>query len=133
MPTYSFGEESPLKFEISDKLAKRYNEAIDQYFKAQVRFNQKFGRKWDPSNDPIEMKWSSKQKKAWNQFARIFDYKLKTEGPYMANDIMDDYLIKNTVSALAVGGIVWGRGVTLAVGLGTLYGLLRGLERHHRA
>lgn len=138
---YSFGENSPLKFKIPDKLATRYNEAVEEWFKAQRRFNQKFGRRWDPKTDPIEMRWTSKQKKAWNEFARIYKYVLDAEGPFHENDLMDDFLVKNTAAGIAnrattgvgdqIGGMVlmgsvssssWRRVITLAAAGGALYG-----------
>lgn len=129
--TYSFGEDSPIKFEISDKLAKYYNEAVTEWFKAQQRFNQKFGRKWNPKNDTIEIKWSAKQRQAWNDFAKIFDKTIKLhdqeQGFFHENDIMDDFLVKNVVSAVAAAPKSWGVGLPLAVAGGVLYGLLRRL------
>lgn len=129
MPVYSFGEESPLKFHISDKLASRYNEAVKEFFKAQVRFNQKWGRKWDPVNDPILIKWSRQQKKAWADFAKIFDKVNAQQGPFHANDIMDDFLVKSVSDVSDVSGAVgvWGRYISDAAALGALYGFLRGL------
>ena len=73
MPVYSFGQDSPLKFDIPDKLAKTYNDATLEFFKAQQRFNQKFGRDWDPVKEPIKIKWSKAHRKAWRDFGRIFD------------------------------------------------------------
>lgn len=127
MPTYSFGEESPLKFQISDRLADRYNEAVEEFFKAQTRFNQKFGRRWDERKDPIDVRWTKKQRQAWNDFAKVFKLVVEETGPYHANDIMDDFLVKNTVSVLSVDDNPWGRIITLAATGAALYVLLRGL------
>jgi hypothetical protein len=127
--TYSFGVDSPLKFQISDKLAKNYNEAVVQFLKAQQRFNQKFGRRWDPIKDPIELRWTSKQQKAWNDFAKVFNEVVKDQGPIHVNDILDDYLVKDV--ALQEAQRLMGNGgsyITTAVTLGALYGLLRGLN-----
>jgi N-acetylglucosamine kinase-like BadF-type ATPase len=118
---YSFGEDSPLKFEISDKLAKYYNEAVEQFFNAQRRFNQKFGRQWDPLTDPIQIRWTRKQRKAWNDFAKVFK-KTADQGDYHANDIMDDFLIKNIVTAAAAAGGQWDRAIGIAVLGGALHG-----------
>ena len=127
--TYSFGEASPIKFPISDKLAKNYNEAVAEFFKAQQRFNQKFGRRWNPQTDPIRLKWSKKQLRAWNEFARIFDRVTKEQGPFHINDIADDYLVKNTLSA-ALGVVKsGGRYISTAATLGAVYVVLRGLKR----
>lgn len=123
--TYSFGADSPIKFEIADKLARLYNEAASEWFKAQVRFNQKFGRKWDPVADPIEIRWSRSQSKAWNDFANIFKQAVDERGPFHENDIMDDFLVKNAASVVAVAPDTWGRWISLAAAGGALYGLLR--------
>jgi hypothetical protein len=144
--TYSFGEESPIKFEIPDKMAQRFNEAADQFFKAQQRFNQRFGRTWNPHKDPFELSWTKKQRRAWDQFARVYKDVLAEYGPYHENDLMDDFLVKNTISSSTeratsgIGGELtglaeivlvpmngWGRILSLAVTSGALYGYLRGL------
>lgn len=127
MPTYSFGAESPLKFEIPDKMASLYNQAVEQFFKSQVRFNQKFGRRWNPEKDPIDIKWTKKQRQAWNDFAKVFERTVKRGGAFHPNDIMDDFLVKNTVSAASVAGKTWGRAISMAAAGGALYVLLRGL------
>lgn len=121
---YSFGEDSPLKFEIPDKLAERYNSAADEWFKAQTRFNQKFGRKWDPVKDPIEIRWSKKQRDAWNQFSTIFKRVAEKDGPFHANDIMDDFLIKNAGSVASVSSRSGEMLIGIAIACGVLYGLL---------
>lgn len=143
--TYSFGEESPIKFEIPDKMAQHFNEAVDQFFKAQTRFNQKFGRRWNPHKDSFEISWTKKQRRAWDQFARVYQDVLEKYGPYHENDLMDDFLVKNTISSSPsratsgvggeLGGLAkfapvtsngWGRILSLAVTSGALYGYLRG-------
>jgi hypothetical protein len=125
---YSFGADSPLKFRISDKMASHYNEAVDQFLKAQRRFTQKFGRQWDPAKEPIKIKWSKNQRKAWNDFNKIFSDAVNTVGQYVPNDLMDDYLVKNAGSAIAVGADRWGRIIYTAAVLGAVYGYLRGLQ-----
>lgn len=126
--TYSFGEDSPIKFELADKLARLYNEAASEWFKAQVRFNQKFGRKWDPVSDPIEIRWTRDQSKAWNDFAKIFKNAVDEQGPFHENDIMDDFLVRNAGAVASVASVAsekWGRWVSLAAAGGALYGFLR--------
>lgn len=126
MPVYSFGQDSPLKFDIPDKLAKTYNDATLEFFKAQQRFNQKFGRDWDPVKEPIKIKWSKAHRKAWRDFGRIFDEANAAGGPYHVNDLMEDYLVKNVVSAVAGMSRNLTRAVGAAAFCGALYGLLRG-------
>lgn len=122
---YSFGAESPLKFTLPDKMARLYNEAAVEFFKAQQRFNQKHGRRWNPGQDPIKPRWSRKHLKAWNQFAQIFGEEVEKQGPIHANDIMEDFLVKNAgaVVAAATSG-KFGKVLSLAVAGGVLYGLL---------
>lgn len=130
MATYSFGKDSPLKFEISDKLAQHYNDAVRQYFKTQTHFSQKFGRTWDTALDPIEINWTRKQQHAWNTFAKIFDKAMVKydagQGHYFPSDIMDDYLVKNTVSMVSATSRRWGRVILLSAAAGALYGFFRG-------
>ena len=123
--TYSFGEDSPIKFNITDKMAKLYNEAVEEFFKAQTRFNQKFGRTWNPKIDPIEIRWNRAQSKAWNDFSRVFKNVMEQQGPFHANDIMDDYLVRNAVSVAAVATEKTGRWISIAVSCGVLYVLLK--------
>lgn len=127
MPTYSFGEESPLKFEIPDKLATNYNSAVEEFFKAHRRFLQKYGRRWDPVKDPTVVRFTHKQKAAWNRFAKVLANTVENDGRYFPNDIMDDYLVKNTVSAAISAPGNGERWIGIGVTLGALYVLLRGL------
>lgn len=123
---YSFGEESPLKFVITDKLARYYNEATAQYYKAQQRFNQKYGRTWDPLTDPIKVKWNRRQKWAWNEFAKVLAKSVENDGSYSPNEIMDDFLVKNTLQVVTLRSRSWGRVIAFTVGGAVLYGVLRG-------
>lgn len=143
---YSFGPESPAKFKISPKLAKYYNEAAAEWFKAQDRFKKKYNRQWNPRTDPINIGWNRKQQKAWNEFSKIWRDTLKTKGPFHENDFMDDFLVRNKPEDLLhtsssgqgeiVSGIVSvvacmpGRYIYTAAALGALYGLLRGRNGH---
>jgi len=121
---YSYGEDSPLKIELSDKVAARYNEAVEEYLKAHRRFLQKFGRKWNQDTDPVIVKWNKKHQKAWGEVAKAFN-DVFDPADYHANDFMDDFLVQNAGSAAAVGGENWGRLVAMSVGAGALYGFLR--------
>lgn len=125
---YSFGEESPIKFRISDRMAQLFNEAAAEFFKAQTRFNQKFGRKWNPTTDPIEIRWNRPQRKAWNDFAKLFEKTVEELGPFHPNDFMDDFLVRNASGVVVAGG-TWGRVLTLAAAGGALYGFFNRRER----
>lgn len=128
MPNYSYGLESPIKFEISDKLANHYNEAVEQFLKAQQRFNQKFGRQWNPATEPIKIKWSTHQRKAWNKMSKIINNYIAQNGPILAGDVWDDFLVKDTALQVAQSAIGnKSRMITTAAALGALYVLLRGL------
>jgi hypothetical protein len=122
--TYSFGEESPIKFQLSDKMAQLYNEAAAEFFKAQQRFNQKVGRRWDPAKDPIKIRWNRKQRQAWNDFTKVFNEVVTREGPFHPNDIMDDFLVKNTSVAVSTASNVHAWGIPMLAAAGVLYGLL---------
>jgi len=124
MPTYSFGKDSPIKFEISDAFADLYNQASEEFFKAHRRFTQKFGRPWDPADDPIQIKWTNKQRKAWNTLATMIADAYVKDGPFHENDFMDDFLVKNVGEAL-MRKKKFGWGLSLAVTTGMLYELLR--------
>lgn len=128
MPQYAFGDESPIKFDIPDRLATNYNAAVEEFFKAQRRFLQKFGRQWDPHKDPIQIKWSKAQTKAWNEFGKIFNAKIKNEGPFHANDIMEDFLVKTAANAPSKPS-KFGTVLSIAATGGMLYALLRGLNK----
>lgn len=127
MPVYSFGEDSPLKFEISDNLAENYNAAVEAFFKAQRRFAQRFGRKWDPEVDPIALRWTRRQKRAWNEFAKVLAAHVENDGRYFPNDIMDDFLVRNTADIVSAVSQRYDRALTLAVGVSVAHVLLRGL------
>lgn len=127
MPVYSFGVDSPLKFQISNRLAQDYNSAVEQFFKAQQRFNQKFGKVWNPAKDPLAIGFSRRQLKAWNDFAKVFNAAISAAEPYHPNDIMSDFLELNATSKAISGSNRWKSAIGIAALAGALYGLLRGL------
>lgn len=133
--TYAFGLESPVRFEISDRLAKDFNEAAKRFYKAQQKLNQKWGKKWNPTSKPVSVEWSRGQNRAWNVMADLF-VKVYREAEKQGtiihpNDFMDDYLVKDV--ALQSAQMLMRNGsrmITLAAGCSTLYVLMRGLKRH---
>lgn len=125
---WSFGADSPMKFEIPDKTAQYYNQALQAFFKAQDQFKRKHNRAWDPAKEPIKIGWSKNQRKAWNTFARIFNEVNAAQGPFHENDLMDDYLVKNAVEKATAALASPSRWISLAAGAGVLYVLLRGLK-----
>lgn len=125
MPTYSFGESSPMKFELSTKMALDYNSAVEKFFKAQARFKQKLGRQWDPHKDPIALRWTRRETKAWNDFAKIFRKVNEATGPFFINEIYDDFLVEN----VSKGTKKPSKLISSAVLIGVLYGAYRGSKR----
>jgi hypothetical protein len=130
--TYAFGLESPVKFEISDRLASDYNAATEKFLKAQSRLTQQWGKRWDPTKKPISVEWTRRQQRAWNQLADIFvavtREAAKQGFTFRDSDFMDDYLVKDV--ALQTAQMIMGKGsraITLALWSGALYGYLRGL------
>lgn len=128
--TWSFGIDSPMKFEIPDHLAEYYNQALAAFFKAQEQFKRKHNRVWDPATEPIKVDWSRKQRKAWNTFARVFNEVNNAKGPFHENDLMEDYLVKNTVAVAAAAMATSSRVISMAAGLGAAYVVLRGLREY---
>lgn len=123
---YSFGEDSPMKFELPDKKAELYNQAAQAWFDAQRKFNKTFGRPWNPEMDHITVSWSRRQRKAWNEVSKAITKVMKEQGPFHENDFMDDFLVKNAGAAVASGVGNFAAAISVAVTFGVAYGLLRG-------
>jgi hypothetical protein len=125
--TYSYGTDSPMKLELSPKTAEAYNEAVKKYLNAQRRFLQKVGRTWNPETDPIKLNWTRKQAKAWNEVARVVKVVAEKDGPFHANEIKNDFLVKNVTQSViaAVVGSPW---IYKAVMGGGIHGILRGIR-----
>lgn len=93
MPVYSFGTDSPLKFEISDELAAAYKEGVSNYFAAQRAYKASTGRQWEP-DQPLVLNHATAI--AFNVFAEFMRIALERYGkPVSMEDIFDDYLVKN--------------------------------------
>lgn len=119
-----------MKFEIPDNLAEYYNQALTAFFKAQEQFKRKHNRVWDPATEPIKVDWSRKQRKAWNTFARVFNEVNNAKGPFHENDLMEDFLVKNTVTVAAAAMATVPRFLSLAAAGGAFWVVLRGLRDH---
>lgn len=122
---YSFGQESPIKFHLNDEFADTVNEAIDKYLKAQISFNQRFGRPWSDRALQLAPKWTPEQREAWDVFWKFFDKSIQAFD-YHPNDIMEDFLVKN-VQTVAKRPSTWGQVLGGAVMVGTFLELLRRL------
>lgn len=95
MPVYSFGTDSPLKFELTDEFAEAYNRAIKAFFEAQIKFKEDYGFPWKPEL-PIHIKCSEDDMATFNSFAHILKEALSRYGkPVHEDELTDDYLIKN--------------------------------------
>ncbi|AOZ64900.1 hypothetical protein SEA_MAYA_35 [Streptomyces phage Maya] len=95
MPVYSFGKDSPLKFELSEDYVKLFNSATLEFLDAQKRFMERTGTRWYPTQ-PISLRWTKEQMDAFNQFDVILQEALEKHGsPVLESDIHEDILIEN--------------------------------------
>lgn len=95
MSTYSFGIDSPLKFELSDEYAALYNRATQAFFDAQSNHKERTGSKWTPGQ-PLEIDMTKEEMTAFNGFKQVLEEALKNYGkPVKENELTDDFLIKN--------------------------------------
>jgi hypothetical protein len=95
MPTYSFGVDSPLKFELDEDYAAAYNRATMAFFEAQHLHRMKTGTQWDPSH-PLYVECSKEDIAAFNAFGKILEDALERYGKAVTEDeITDDFLVKN--------------------------------------
>ena len=95
MPVYSFGVDSPLKFELTEDYAKAYNGALKAFFLAQEIYELANGTRWEPKQT-LWITWTEEQREAFNGFAKILSEALKLYGkPVHESELTDDYLIKN--------------------------------------
>lgn len=120
---YSFGVDSPVKFRIPDKVAKKYNEAVHEFLRAQTRFNQKYASKWNPSRKPIRIKWSRAHINARNIVIDMVTERIAKDGINPTWDFTDDYLVKSGVAVAAI--LQFGSELDWAVRLGIIHGLLQ--------
>lgn len=94
MPVYSFGIDSPLKFEMSDELAEAYNAALRNFMDAQRKFKEETGRTWNPMEDALMLQHSTPA--AFNAFAEIFNKAIENHGTTVHEDeLTDDFLVRN--------------------------------------
>lgn len=94
MPVYSFGIDSPLKFEIADELAAAYNAALRNFMDAQRKFKEENGRSWNPQEDALMLHHSTPA--AFNAFGEIFNKAVEDHGTLVHEDeLTDDFLVRN--------------------------------------
>jgi hypothetical protein len=95
MPIYSFGADSPLKFELSEDFADAYNRALKAFFEAQTYYKTKFRTPWEPSQ-ALEMYVKKEDIDVFNAFGDILDKALDDYGADVSEEeLTNDYLIKN--------------------------------------
>lgn len=93
MPVYSFGADSPLKFELTDEFAEAYNRATDNFMEAQIKHKEATGKDWTP-DDSIMLHHTTVE--AFNAFGPILDdAQAKYGKPVYTEELTDDHLIKN--------------------------------------
>lgn len=120
---YSFGEDSPVKFEISSKTANLYNQAVKEFIRAHTRFSNKYGRHWDPTKEPIKIKWSRAQQKAWNAVADMVNQRIAETGPIPVGDFADDFLVRN--AAIVALARTFGKGLDMVVAAVVIHVLIK--------
>lgn len=95
MPIYSFGVDSPLKFELTEDYVEAYNGALKAFFQAQDNYLLAHGTRWEPKT-ALSIDWTEEQRKAFNEFDKILREALNRYGKPVHNDeLTHDYLIKN--------------------------------------
>lgn len=93
MPVYSFGADSPLKFEITDEFAATYNAATDDFMQAQIAHKERTGKDWSPEQ-ALFLQHSTAA--AFDTFAEILAAAISAYGkPIYENELTDIHLIKN--------------------------------------
>lgn len=92
---YSFGKNSPFKLKLTAKEADTYNKFNKNFFEAQRKFMEENGRPWG-ADDPIYISdLTTKELKIYNDVVIIFNQTLAKHGELSADDLHEDYLVKN--------------------------------------
>jgi hypothetical protein len=95
MPTYSFGKESPLKFELEPEYADAYNRGTAAFFEAQEFFKKTHGFEWTPEHR-LAIRIDQEAMEAFNSFNAHIKKALEKHGrPHNPDDDTDDYLVLN--------------------------------------
>ena len=95
MPIYSFGADSPLKFELSEEYVTLYNRATQAFFDAQKAHLETYGTPWSPAAY-LMLEMSDEELAAFNAFNGILKEALAKHGrPVHENDLHEDFLVKN--------------------------------------
>ena len=95
MPIYSFGLDSPLKFELSEGYVDAYNRALTVFFLAQETHFKTTGSRWNPSMSLL-IEWEDDERAAFNAFNDILKKALELHGtPVHQDELTDDFLVKN--------------------------------------
>lgn len=95
MPIYSFGLDSPLKFDLSEEYVDAYNRATKAFFEAQDYHLTITGTRWEPPM-LLNIAWTEEEQKAFNGFNEYLKKALELHGtPIQQDDITEDYLVLN--------------------------------------
>ena len=95
MPIYSFGVDSPLKFELSEEYVALFNRATQKFFDAQVAHKDIYGTLWSPAVH-LMIDIEEEELVAFNAFNGILQEALAKHGrPVPESDLHEDFLVKN--------------------------------------
>lgn len=95
MSIYSFGVDSPLKFELSEEYVALYNRAIQAFFDAQAAHKETYGTPWSPVIY-LMIELTDEELAAFNAFNGILKEALAKHGrPVHKEDMHEDFLVKN--------------------------------------
>lgn len=95
MPIYSFGVDSPLKFELSEEYVALYNRATQAFFDAQNAHLKTYGTPWSPAGY-LMLEMTAEELAAFNAFNGILQEALAKHGrPVHESDLHEDFLVKN--------------------------------------
>ena len=81
---------------LEDDFAAAYNRAQDAFQEAQQHHKEIHGTPWDPT-EPILMKWTKDEQKAWDGIARIINLLSEVNGGGIdipEEEMTSEYLIK---------------------------------------
>lgn len=94
---YSFGKDSPLKFELSDEFVKDYNGGVRAFLEGQFKYRELHGEDWGGQRDvPVPMRIKKSQVAAFNAFGDILDAAIKAYGKDVTpEELPDDFLVRN--------------------------------------
>ena len=95
MSIYSFGADSPLKFELTEEYAEAFNRGTKAFLDAQIAHKERTGSNWTP-DQALLFDCNEEAIDAFNAMSHHMKEALERHGrPVMEEDILSDYLVKN--------------------------------------